>query len=264
MGNNFITPTSDHWTRCGTSRETIREEVKRRFGFHGAPRGAIIVVQERQANPSRGCGKHYYNCRDEAQHIIRYCQKTRKYYNDSGTQIIIETCGDPYRRCLRHPSPSKGIHTTPPSPPSPPTYHACGTHETTVSGNHEAASCGISGHYQCDGSDHSYVSCPTDSNGQSCDYGSYYSCSPHTHAYPSVDNTPDCSYCTDGCSTCQPPSNDEGGGMVMCEHCDEEYDPNDYDASEHTKVWTCGSCGDEFISCQDEACSSSPYGYHNP
>ena len=70
--------------------------------------------------------------------------------------------------------------------------------------------------YACNKGNHGNetVSCPLGPNNQTCSYGSYYPCSPHTCAYsgssgstPSpTDNTPDCSYCTDGCSECQAPS----------------------------------------------------------
>ncbi len=105
-------------------------------------------------------------------------------------------------------------NTSPVSPPTP-SYHACGVHLTSVSGDHSwgTAPCGddthvgylcqidasdhewvyescSSGHahYKCDGTDHSWVSfCfETDSNGQSCvTSGGYSACSPHTHTYPS-------------------------------------------------------------------------------
>lgn len=112
------------------------------------------------------------------------------------------TCGETYFPCEEpcgHGSSSGSGSGT----PSPPSYHACGVHETSVSGSHGPASCGKSGHYVCDSKDHSYVSCPKDSNNQACEYGSYYACSPHEHAYPAVDNTPNCSSCTNGCSICQ-------------------------------------------------------------
>lgn len=54
-----------------------------------------------------------------------------------------------------------------PDPPSP-TYHACGIHETTVSGDHSIqASCSL----------HS-------KNGQSCTVSNFYACQTHTPEYP--------------------------------------------------------------------------------
>ncbi len=88
------------------------------------------------------------------------------------------------------------IITTPPDTTPSPSMHACGVHETSVSGDHSAASCGTSGHYNCDGSDHSLqASCTsTDSNGSSCTVTGFYACaSPHTHQYPTPDpNTATC------------------------------------------------------------------------
>ncbi|MDE0086571.1 MAG: fibronectin type III domain-containing protein, partial [Candidatus Poribacteria bacterium] len=86
--------------------------------------------------------------------------------------------------------------TSTPSTPSTPTYHACGIHESTVSGDHSwiTPSCGVSAHagYACQvSSDHKFpVTCPHNSNGQSCIYSTYYPCSPHTHAYPSAPREP--------------------------------------------------------------------------
>ena len=79
-----------------------------------------------------------------------------------------------------------GSNPTPQTPePSTPSYHACGSHETWQSGDHSAAGCGTSGHYVCDGSDHSYTYCyVTDSNGNTCTVGGYYACQSHMHQYP--------------------------------------------------------------------------------
>ena len=54
--------------------------------------------------------------------------------------------------------------------PTPsPSYHACGVHLSTASGDHSLQ-----------------ASCPsTDSNGNSCTVSSFYACDGHTHSYPS-------------------------------------------------------------------------------
>ncbi len=72
-------------------------------------------------------------------------------------------------------------------------YHACGQHETSVSGDHSNGTytCGIHSGYKCQEShDHkTYISSctSTDSNGNSCtNTGGYYECQPHTHSYPTL------------------------------------------------------------------------------
>lgn len=64
--------------------------------------------------------------------------------------------------------PNGNVSQYPPSDPSP-TYHACGDHLTSVSGDHSLqASC-----------------TSTDSNGNSCTVTSFYACDGHSHSYPS-------------------------------------------------------------------------------
>ena len=61
------------------------------------------------------------------------------------------------------------------SNPTPtPTYHACGVHETSVSGDHSLQ-----------------LSCSsTDSNGNYCTVTNFYACDSHTHSYPAPPPTP--------------------------------------------------------------------------
>ena len=66
------------------------------------------------------------------------------------------------------PSENPVVSPPPPTPPPSPTYHACGEHETSVSGDHSLqASCSS-----------------TDSNGNSCTVTNFYACQSHTHVYP--------------------------------------------------------------------------------
>ena len=69
------------------------------------------------------------------------------------------------------PSENPVVSPTPtptPAPPPSPTYHACGEHETSVSGDHSLqASCAS-----------------TDSNGNYCTVTNFYACDSHTHSYP--------------------------------------------------------------------------------
>ena len=147
-----------------------------------------------------GDGIAYYTCDTAAndRHRVRSC--TRDFTNGSG---VTNTCGDGFRRCV---GPKKDHNwsdwinwetkhsdddddsteeTTqnefqePTSEPTPaPSYHMCGSHETWQSGDHSAAGCGYSGHYVCDGSDHSLqASCSdTNANGDYCTVTSFYAC----------------------------------------------------------------------------------------
>ena len=77
-------------------------------------------------------------------------------------------------------APDGSVSQYPPS--ASPTYHACGEHETSVSGDHSLqASC-----------------TSTDSNGNTCTVTSFYACDSHTHSYPSPPPTVSCgrSACT--------------------------------------------------------------------
>ena len=91
-----------------------------------------------------------------------------------------------------------GTATTPP----PPSYHACGEHKTSVSGDHSLQ-----------------ASCPsTDSNGNSCTVTNFYACDGHTHSYPS------------------PPPKPKG---TTCGACNASYNPNSPSAVNRHRVRTC-------------------------
>ena len=221
-----------------------------------------------------GDGIAYYTCDTAAndRHRVRSC--TRDFTNGSG---VTNTCGDGFRRCV---GPKKDHNwsdwinwetkhsdddddsteeTTqnefqePTSEPTPaPSYHMCGSHETWQSGDHFAASCGYSGHYVCDGSDHSYTYCyVTDANGNTCTVGGYYACQSHTHVYPDSQGDP-------------------GGNntWVMCGNCSVEYDTSDsVDNNYHNNTATCNlwDCGETFIMCEyyTNLCNSPGQTYHS-
>jgi len=262
---SFNTPTGDHWVKCGYRRSILKhpEYIRRRLEDPRTYPASIITDLLKDRPAEEGCGRHYYNCEDEDEHKLRTCQRPRTRWE--GNYIVTKACLDKYRKCMgkkRDHDPSdnywfKTIHSdeadsneatasTPstPSTPTTPTYHACSVHETTVSGNHSSTTppCGVSSHatYACQiGSNHkNAVTCPTDSNGQACIYGSYYPCSPHTHAYPSVDNTPDCSSCTDGCSSCP----------VTCA-VGHVYDPSKANLVSEHKTRTCRFCSQTWQKC---------------
>ncbi|RKU36361.1 hypothetical protein C6496_13975 [Candidatus Poribacteria bacterium] len=139
---------------------------------------------------------------------------------------------------------------------STPSYHTCGVHEASVSGTHSAAGCGVSGHYVCDGSDHSLqASCTTtNASGQYCTVSSFYACQSHTHVYPSGNNG----------------NNDNGNGNteVTCSHCSNTYDTtNSGDYIYHNNTATCNrlGCGVTFITCEyyTNLCQSPDHQYHS-
>ena len=103
-----------------------------------------------------------------------------------------------------------GSGSTSENTPSPsPTYHACGVHLTSVPGNHSMQ-----------------VSCSLHSG---CSVMNFYVCDNHLPVYAPVDNTPNCSNCTDGCSSCQ--------ATCASGHT---YDPNNNAQYNSHRTRTCG------------------------
>ena len=171
-----------HKVDCGTA-ENI-EAVAQRAVFaaaYGSNRAIAAYVEAtvRSELQSRdvddGCGRPYWACDldDREAHEKQPC-------STSG-------CSYQYRNCFPHKIDHSNHGGTPSTTTTSPTittpttsastlsYHACGVHEDWQSGDHSAAGCGTSGHYVCDGSDHSYTYCyVTDSNGNTCTVGSYY------------------------------------------------------------------------------------------
>ena len=149
-----------------------------------------------------GCGKHVKCKRSRGNHVEVSCPQENGVSCSYGS----------YYQCSPHThaysgsgSGNMGSNTG-----SSNTMLACGVHSTSESGDHSLQ-----------------ASCSTDS---SCISTNFYLCS-HTHSYSSADNTPDCSYCTDGCSLC--PSDDPpdgecqlcgGANYYPCVYCGETFD----------------------------------------
>ena len=117
--------------------------------------------------PDRVDSYHGIVCETEARWIG--CGQTYRSCNATDRQAHSRSIlGD---ICPQAPSSSTSPVVPPPpipTPPPSPTYHACGEHETTVSGDHSLqASC-----------------TSTDSNGNYCTVTNFYACSQHTHSYP--------------------------------------------------------------------------------
>lgn len=195
--------------------------------------------------PDSDCGESYWSCNsyDHNMHRLRsctnnklpgvmagrYCFKTWRRCQHTPEEIPNTQDFSASPLCVTDPNGNRfcsenAVITTPSTPtptPSTPSYHACGIHETSVSGDHSNSSytCGIHSGYLCqESSDHqvqitgysgtfyecqphqtfgcghtdltanAYThrleSCPPNSNGDSCTSGSSYGCSSHTHVYP--------------------------------------------------------------------------------
>ncbi len=125
----------------------------------------------------------------------------------------------------------------------------CGNpnHFTCDSSDHSASSCGHIDHFNCDSLMHVEEQCTvTNSNSDRCTYKFWRCVHPnvqsygpsHTHVYPSVDNTPNCSSCTDGCSSCQ--------ATCALGHV---YDPSNANLVSEHKTRTCRFCSQTWHKC---------------
>ena len=85
---------------------------------------------------------------------------------------------------------------------------------------------------------------------------------PMVHVYPSTastDTTPNCSYCTDGCSECY---STNAAGVPVCSRCNDPYnESNPDDVDRHVLIYTCPNCGGRYTRCQnvDGVCSVGFY-----
>ena len=147
-------------------------------------------------------------------------------------------------------------------------YHACGAHETSVSGDHTYGTytCGIHSGYKCQEShDHkTYISSctQTDANGNTCTNSSgYYECSQHTHTYP-----PSLVACGGASYTgCSGASSRTEHHVPLCSNgCGNGYWTCDPNASLHTETKTCkrSGCGATLTPCQNGPTECINGGYH--
>lgn len=130
------------------------------------------------------------------------------------------------------------------------------------------------GHSTSASGDHSLqASCTsTDANGNSCTVTSFYACDSHSHSYPETptetDYTPDCSYCSYGCSSCganigtfncghtgpwSEESNHTGYGCTMCSGT--YYACDTSEAARHSNSGNCSKCSVWSVECQSLKCS---------
>ena len=165
-----------------------------------------------------------------------------------------------------------GSNPTPQTPePSTPSYHACGSHETWQSGDHSAAGCGTSGHYVCDGSDHSYTYCyVTDSNGNTCTVGSYYVCDYHTHQFPETYTPPPSEPEPEPSATCARAAcgetvSDRLAHRIDCGPCNGHYWTCISGAADHHRLKTCRftECGQTWYACGTRPSCQKPWRQRN-
>ena len=201
---------------CDTSTGKIHEQVLCPSTFWDPYQGNVTIET---------CGKKYWACgSDSGKHrSITLCQGCEQYYRGcvaSNHEWIYEIC---------------------------PSQH---------------------GHYECDDEDHSfYERCSMrDTNEELCTMRNFYGCDKHSHIYPSsgngsgsgsgstsentptptpspstpVDNTPDCSDCIDGCSSCQ----------ATCAN-GHTYDPRRTGQVNGHRTRTCqfSNCGQTWLAC---------------
>ena len=255
-GLSWLLPSSArtaHFAKCGTKDDPYNKTLK-------------------------GCNEVFYTCNtaETARHKPKDCGLEKWKRTASGWSKI--ACGSDYRACSQNqqwhatvlgtnqislcgPASSSNPVASPPPTPTPTdgtpncpdctahcsspcngsvSYHACGVHETTVSGDHSLqASC-----------------TSTDANGNSCTVTNFYACDNHSHVYP----------------TPPPPPTPT---LVLCSACNGTYDPNNASeksqhtyqtfacgvhsgypcsnqwTSEHSTEQTCRLCGTTFYSCNN-------------
>ena len=150
--------------------------------------------------------------------------------------------------------PSENPVVSPPPPPTPtpsPTYHACGVHETSVSGDHSLqASCSS-----------------TDSNGNYCTVTNFYACDSHTHSYPAPPPPPTTVACGGASYTgCSGASSRTAHHVPSCSNgCGNGYWTCDSQAVyNHETTFTCRRCGTSFTRCSNGTCTHNgqTYSYH--
>ncbi len=168
-----------------------------------------FTIELRRRTVDQGCGDYYYDkcphpaaSAQGAPHEERTCNKWI-WEKPTGYLKAFKSyrCGQEFRRCMGHKRDhnpyviGSSAHSdeadsgTPPvasTTPTTPVMHACGVHETTVSGDHSWVyrECPSGhAHYACDGSNHSVqATClETNANGDSCTVTGFYACQTHTH-----------------------------------------------------------------------------------
>ena len=194
----------EHWVPCRATNCSVLFPPKTVIiNTPDFPGGSVYKVEEYhdhevkcQVDVYRGffsfqpkCGEKYFTCEHST------CPKSNTHMSGATTPTDgTPNCPDCTTHCSSPCScTNSGTCNGTASTPSTPTYHACGEHETSVSGDHSNGTytCGSHSGYKCQEShDHkTYISSctSTDSYGNTCNNTSgYYECSQHTHSYPAM------------------------------------------------------------------------------
>ncbi|MDE0637907.1 MAG: hypothetical protein OXI43_18870 [Candidatus Poribacteria bacterium] len=98
---SFTKPTSPHWVKCGTAMDVDKESLSEMSGYGTRIRSVGEILKSRSV--SDGCGRNYYNCKDEAKHGERTCnlwvwEKPSGYLNAFKSY----RCGRKFRKCMGH------------------------------------------------------------------------------------------------------------------------------------------------------------------
>ena len=238
-----------------------------------------------------------------ARHLLRTCKIQGRQWNSGTSSYDTVTCNMEYRncdnpggRCFNGSSAGNQPHNdNPPYPPSSggtppsagnppsgggsnppsgggsnpaptPSYHACGDHETSVSGDHSLqASCSS-----------------TDSNGNSCTVTNFYACGSHTHSYPAPPPTPTPTPPPEPTPTPPSPTTVACGAagwtgctasvssstehrVPSCSGCGSTYWTCSTFASNHTTLKTCrySECGQTWQKCASAPVCNKPYRKQN-
>ena len=261
--NTFSDAESSHKEPCGTARnvdEMVADQYWNEMLAAFEPNEGQILAGR---NVLAGCGRHYYDCPSvpDTEHEPQTCS--------------VSGCTVQYRNCLRHTkdhsnhsgeegSTEEQYVAPDPAPTPTPSYHTCGVHETWQSGDHSAASCGTSGHYVCDGSDHSLqASClVTNANGDYCTVTSFYACQYHTHVYPAPPPTPSA---TCARSACGQTVSDRLAHRIDCGPCNGHYWTCISGAADNHRLKTCRftECGQTWYACGTRPSCQKPWRQRN-
>ena len=168
------------------------------------------------------------------------CGINRETFSSGGKTDIddsIAPCRTAYYTCERSTCPDARYHVDDDDDTTPyhvdddddttPSMHACGDHETSVSGDHSQGTytCGQDYGYKCQESDDhaTYISsCSETKDSKTCDNTStYYECSPHNHTYP-----PSASCGRSSCTASVSSSTEHQGGPCASGHTYWTCNPN--------------------------------------
>ena len=199
---------------------------------------------------------HWKECRASACSDLFPPPEHEHTYDYWDHKVKCTECGEEYYTCQHSSCPKSNTHrsssnpiVTPPPPPMPsPTYHACGEHETSVSGDHSLqASCSS-----------------TDSNGNYCTVTNFYACDSHTHSYPAPPPPPTTVSCAR--AACGEQVSDRLKHRVdNCSNCNAVYWTCYPDAIyDHETTFTCrrSGCGATFTRCSNTPTSCQSENYH--